>query len=223
MTQTLLDRLGRLDACCISDAADQLGLPPAVTGIGWQSVRRRIAGRVTTVTLAPGTPPNGSHRHLCTSAIERAGPGDIVVVEQRTGVDAAGWGGILSNAAQMRGLAGVIVEGPARDIDEAAELGFPVYSRSTTCRTARGRIFEIASGEPVTVGDTLVSDGDYVVADSSGVVFVPTARIEELLAAAERISAREAAMTEAVRAGEPVSQVMGARYENMLSETEAAQ
>ncbi|MFD2498595.1 RraA family protein [Rhizorhabdus histidinilytica] len=123
----------------------------------------------------------------------------------------------------MRGLAGVIVEGPARDIDEAAELGFPVYSRSTTCRTARGRIFEIASGEPVTVGDTLVSDGDYVVADSSGVVFVPTARIEELLAAAERISAREAAMTEAVRAGEPVGQVMGARYENMLSETEAAQ
>ncbi|MFD2498594.1 hypothetical protein ACFSTI_06710 [Rhizorhabdus histidinilytica] len=103
MTQTLLDRLGRLDACCISDAADQLGLPPAVTGIGWQSVRRRIAGRVTTVTLAPGTPPNGSHRHLCTSAIERAGPGDIVVVEQRTGVDAAGWGGIFPTRRRCAG------------------------------------------------------------------------------------------------------------------------
>lgn len=222
MTDTILDRLGRLDACCISDAGDQIGLPAAVTGIGWRSVRRRIAGRVATVTLAAGTAPNGSHRHLCTSAIERAGAGDVIVVEQRTGVDAAGWGGILSNAAQVRGLAGVIVEGPARDIDEAAELGFPVYSRSATCRTARGRIFEVASGEPVTVGDTLVNEGDYVVADSSGVVFIPASRIEELLAAGERIAAREAAMTSSVRAGEPVSQVMGARYETMLSEPEAA-
>lgn len=222
MTQTLLDRLSGLDACCVSDAADQIGLPPAVTGIGWRSVRRRIAGRVTTVTLAAGSPPSGSHRHLCTSAIERAGAGDIIVVEQSTGVDAGGWGGILSNAAQVRGLAGVIVEGPARDIDEATELGFPVYSRSTTCRTARGRVFEVASGEPVTVGETRVEDGDYVVADSSGIIFVPAARIEELLAAAERIAAREAAMTSAVRAGEPVSQVMGASYENMLSQPEAA-
>ncbi|KQX25136.1 MULTISPECIES: RraA family protein [unclassified Sphingomonas] len=222
MTQSILDRLGRLDACCISDAGDQIGLPPAVTGIGWRSVRGRIAGRVATVTLAAGTAPNGSHRHLCTSAIERAGAGDVIVIEQRTGIDAAGWGGILSNAAKVRGLAGVIVEGPARDIDEAAELGFPVYSRSATCRTARGRIFEIASGEPVTVGDTLVNEGDYVVADSSGVVFVPASRIEELLAAAEKIAAREAAMTSSVRAGEPVSEVMGARYETMLSEPEAA-
>lgn len=220
MTDSPTARLGRLDACCVSDACDQLGLPPAVTGIAPQSTRRRIAGRVATVTLAAGMPPAGSSRHLCTSAIERAGAGDVIVVAQRTGIDAAGWGGILSNAAMVRGLAGVIVDGPARDIDEAAELAFPVYSRSTTCRTARGRVFESASGEPVTIGDVLVREGDYVLADGSGVVFVPAERIDALLDAAERINAREAAMTAAVRAGDPVSQVMGASYEQMLERRE---
>ncbi|MBA15660.1 MAG: dimethylmenaquinone methyltransferase [Sphingomonas sp.] len=212
-------RLGRLDACCISDAGDRIGLKPAVTGIASQSARRRIAGRVATVTLAAGNAPSGSQRHLCTAAIERAEAGDIIVVEQRTGIDAAGWGGILSTAAQIRGLAGVIVEGPARDIDEAADLGFPVYSRSATCRTARGRIHEAASGDPVTIGETTVHEGDYAVADSSGIMFIPAARVEELLATAEAIAAREAAMTTAVRAGDPVSQVMGARYEQMLDKS----
>ncbi|MCM8732038.1 RraA family protein [Hephaestia sp. GCM10023244] len=222
MTDSLITRLGQLDTCCVSDACDQLGLPPAVTGIAPQSARRRIAGRVVTVTLAAGTPPSGSSRHLCTSAIERAGAGDVVVVEQRTGIDAAGWGGILSNAAAMRGLSGVIVDGPARDIDEAAELEFPVYSRSRTCRTARGRIYETASGAPVTIGDSQVNEGDYVLADGSGVVFVPADRIDAVLDAADRINAREAAMTVAVRAGEPVSQVMGASYEQMLTKGAAA-
>jgi 4-hydroxy-4-methyl-2-oxoglutarate aldolase len=221
LPHSIATRLGLLDACCVSDACDQLGLPPAVTGIAPQSVRRRIAGRVATVQLSAGTPPAGSSRHLCTSAIERAGAGDVIVVEQRTGIDAAGWGGILSNAATVRGLAGVIVDGPARDIDEAADLEFPVFSRAKTCRTARGRVFESASGEPVTIGDTVVREGDYVVADSSGIVFIPADRVEQILDAAERINAREAAMTAAVRAGDPVSQVMGASYEKMLDRGDA--
>ena len=77
-------------------------------------------------------------RHLCTAAIEAAAPGDIIVVEQSTGLDAASWGGNLALGAKMRGVAGVIVEGPARDIDDCRKLDFPVFARSHTARTARG-------------------------------------------------------------------------------------
>jgi 4-hydroxy-4-methyl-2-oxoglutarate aldolase len=217
MSDAIAERLAKLDACAISDALDQLGLPASITGLGPQAVRRRIAGRIVTVKLAAGKPPEGAPaRHLCTTAIDTAEPGDVIVVEQRTGVECAGWGGILSNAAKVKGLSGVIVEGLARDVDEAADISFPVYARGATARTARGRIHEASTGEPVTVGEVAVATGDYVVADGSGAAFVPAARIEDVLVAAEAIAAKEAGMTRAVLAGHAVSTIMGAGYEHLL-------
>ena len=221
MGDDIATRLARLDACAVSDALDQLGLPASVTGLVPQAARRRISGRVITVRLVAGKPPEGTTpRHLCTTAIDMAEAGQVIVVEQRTGVECAGWGGILSNAARGRRVSGVIVEGLARDVDEAAEIGFPVYARGSTARTARGRIYEGSTGEPISVGDLTVATGDWVVADGSGAAFVPAARIEELLTAAERIASREAGMTKAVLAGYPVSQVMGGDYEHLLETTE---
>src|SRR2546423_47946 len=97
------ERLSRIDSCAVSDALDKLGLSGSVTGILRASTERRIAGRVLTVKLDRAEGRNSS-RHLCTTAIEAASPGDIIVCEQRTGVDAACWGGNLTIAAKMRGV-----------------------------------------------------------------------------------------------------------------------
>ncbi len=221
MTDSFAERLARLDCCAISDALDQLELPPSVNGISSLAAHRRISGQVITVTLAAGKPPEGAQaKHLCTTAIDMAAPGQVIVVEQRTGVECAGWGGILSNAARLAGVSGVIVEGLARDIDEAHEIGFPVFARGATARTARGRIHEASTGDPIHVGDVVVATGDWVLADASGTAFVPAGKIEAVLAAAERIAAREAEMTKIVLTGTPVSQVMGASYEHLLETNE---
>jgi 4-hydroxy-4-methyl-2-oxoglutarate aldolase len=214
----LISRLSRLDSCAVSDALDKLGLKGAVTGIRRLSTERRIAGRVLTVKLdrAEG---RSNTRHLCTAAIEAASPGDIIVVEQHTGLDAASWGGNLSIGAQVRGVVGVIVDGPVRDVDDSRELDFPVFARDHTARTARGRIVEVATGEPIDVGGVTVTPGDYAVADGSAVVFVAQAEIERLLDAAEAIVAREAAIAQALREGHPISHVMGANYEHMLKKS----
>ena len=177
---------------------------------------RRISGRVVTVKLEKDDGRPVASRHLGTTAIEAAQPGDVIVIEQRTGIDAASWGGNLSLGAQLRGIAGVIVDGPARDIDEAQGYDFPLFARSRTPHTARGRIVETGTNVPITVGDVTVSPGDYVVADGSGVVFVPAREIEAVLDAAEAIAARERAMVAALREGTPITQVMGKSYETML-------
>ena len=215
MTDTLV-RLAQLDACAVSDALDRLQLPGAVTGIQRLTTTRRISGRVITVKMGrdEGQPP--ASRHLGTTAIESAQPGDVIVMEQRTGIDAACWGGNLSLGAKLRQVAGVIVEGPARDIDEAREYDFPVFARSVTARTARGRIVEAATNVPITVGDVTVNPGDFVVADGSGVVFVERDAVERLLDAAEAVIARERTMVAALREGTPISTVMGTGYETML-------
>ena len=214
--EDVVARLGRLDSCAVSDALDKLGLTGAVTGLHRFSTDRRIAGRVVTVKLEQDDGRTAASRHLCTTAIETAQPGDVIVVEQRTGVDAAGWGGNLSLGAKLRGIAGVIVDGPARDVDEGRLHDFTVFARDHTSRTARGRIVETGTNVPITVGDLAVSPGDYVVADGSAVVFVAQRDIQSVLDAAEAIAKRERAMVDSLLEGTPISTVMGKSYETML-------
>ncbi len=214
---SIRERLLRLDACAISDALDQLGLAASVTGLRPLAAPVRISGRVVTVRLAAGKPSEaGPVRHLCAAAIDQADAGDVIVVEHTSGVECAGWGGILSNAARIKRLSGVIVDGFARDVDEARDAGFAVYARGTTARTARGRVYEVATAAPVEIGGVSVCSGDYVVADGSGAAFIPAAKIGDVLESAEAIAAKEAAMTKAVLNGGRVSEIMGGDYEHML-------
>jgi regulator of RNase E activity RraA len=212
----IVSRLNRLDTCAVSDALDKLGLKGVVTGLHRFTTDRRVAGRVLTVKLGLAQASTTSKRHLCTAAIEAAQPGDVIVVEQRTGIDAAAWGGNLSLGAKLRGVAGVVCDAPVRDIDDSREHDFPVFGREHTCRTARGRIVETGTNVPINVGDILVEPGDYVVADGSAVVFVAQADMERVLDAAEAIAQREAAMVRALLDGGTISEVMGASYEHML-------
>jgi len=216
----IVTRLARLDCCAVSDAMDKLGITGRVaSGLEQRATTQRIAGRVVTYRLVPvadAPPPTNPPRHLGTTAIDSASPGDVIVVEQRTGIDAGSWGGILTLGAKVRGIAGVIVDGPVRDIDEARAYGFPVYCSTLTARTARGRVAEIECNGPVSIRGVSVTPGDYVIADASGVAFVARDDVERVLEAAEAIAARESAMAKALLAGQAITQVMGADYEHML-------
>jgi regulator of RNase E activity RraA len=213
MTPT--NRLARLDTCAVSDALDRLGLPGVVSGIRPMAGSHKIAGRVVTVKLVPAE-GRTSKQHLGTAAIEASGTGDVLVIEHRSREDCAGWGGILSRAAKVRGIEGTLVDGAVRDVDESREIGYPVFARAAVPTTARGRVVEEGWNVPVNIGGVEVHPGDFVIADGSGVVFVEKGRIEEVLLAAEEISARERAMAEAVESGKPVSRIMGGDYEAML-------
>jgi len=207
-------RLDRLDTCVVSDALDKLGFTGVVPGLLRLSTDSKITGPVLTVRLEAA---NGrtAERHLCTAAIEAAHPGEIIVVEHRSRSDCAGWGGILSRAAGMRKIAGVIVDGICRDIDESRELGFPVFGRGVLPVTARGRVIETEFNKPVSIGSITVRPGDWVIADGSGVVFITVENLQAVVEQAEKLVAREAQLIADIESGVPVSQVMSRTYENM--------
>ena len=220
VSDPFVQRLARLDCCALSDALDSLRREGTVSGLPPRSSARRIAGRAITLKLvAKDAAPlaAGPPRHLGTAAVEAGGPGSVIVVEQRSGIDAGSWGGILSLAARQRGIEGVVADGPVRDVDEARAYDFPIFARALTARTARGRVAEAATNVAVRIGEVTVAPGDYVLADGSAVVFVRAADVERVLAAAERIAAREAAMAKALLAGQPATAVMGADYEHLLA------
>ena len=118
--------------------------------------------------------------------------------------------------AALRGIGGVVTDGACRDVDEARELKFPVFSRSPAVRTARARIHEQAVGSPIVVGGISVAPGDLVVADGSGVVIVAADQIAAVLDVAEGLALKEADMKKRLNDGVAVDEVLGASYEHLL-------
>jgi 4-hydroxy-4-methyl-2-oxoglutarate aldolase len=216
----LVNRLSNLDSCAVSDALDQLGLPGAVIGIRpvWQC--RRIVGRTVTIKIKP-VGLDKPKQHLCTPAIEAAESGDVLVIDNAGRLDVASWGGILSLASKLKKINGVIVDGACRDVDEARELEFPVYARGSVPVTARGRIMQESFNEEIQCGGVAVKYGDLVIADGSGVVFIPALKAEEVISKAESIAQQEKKMADAVRTGRSILEVMESmRYESMLAKGE---
>ena len=120
----LLPRLSRLDTCAVSDALDSLRLPGATTGVRrlWP-VERTVAGVVRTVTAGQKT-ADGPAAHIAAGAIDVADHGDVIVVANGGRLDVSCWGGILTRAAQLRGIAAVVIDGACRDIGEGQQLDF---------------------------------------------------------------------------------------------------
>ncbi len=211
-------RLAALDTSIVSDALDRLQLRGATIGIRPVWPCPKIVGRVMTVRTAPAGRVTTSH-HLAMRAIAAAEPGDVIVIDSGGRTDVSSWGDILSTAAQTRGLTGVVIDGACRDVDGCQAVGFPVYARGVVPVTARGRIVEESYNTPVQCGGVPVYPGDLVIADGSGVVFIPQDRAEEVLRVAEELAAREQAILAAIRQGVPLLEVDRQHdYERMLRE-----
>ncbi|MEW9267494.1 hypothetical protein AB1207_22355 [Kineococcus endophyticus] len=203
----LLRQLAWLDSTVLSDALDFLGLPPGIAHLTSRWGSPRMVGVVRTVELEADT-GGAPGPHIATRAIATAGAGDVLVVANGGREDVSCWGGLLSLGSIARGVVGVVADGACRDVAEAEALGFPVYARAVTPRTARGRLRERACGERVQIAGVAVDDGDLVLADDSGVVFVPRAYAAEVIARAQAIVGREAAIAADVRRGAEMAQAM---------------
>jgi 3-hexulose-6-phosphate synthase / 6-phospho-3-hexuloisomerase len=138
-------------------------------------------------------------------AIDRAGPGDVIVVDAGGGTTAI-WGELASWSAHGRGVAGVVIDGAARDMDAILELGFPVFSRFVSPNAGEPKGHgEI--GVEVVVGGERVRPGDWIVGDLSGVVVVPRERAAEIANRALDVLEHENRVREEIQRGSTLSRV----------------
>ena len=134
----------------------------------------RLAGPALTVRVPPC-----ENRSIRTAA-EQAETGSVIVVD---GVGASGralWGGNMSKLALERGVAGVVVDGAVRDVDEIEAFGFAVFAAAIVPMPPR-REQTGEMGVPVTCGGLTVNPGDFVYGDADGVVVVPAALHGDIL------------------------------------------
>lgn len=203
----LLDRLAALDTNTVSDALDLLGLKGATAGLRPLWNCPKIVGRASTVLLGPKG-DNLPTVHLITPVVERIDSDDRVLVIAGGLEGISCWGDTLANAAVSKRVRGTVIDGFSRDIDGNASIGYPVFGRGITMISARNRVVQIDSAVTITVAGVEVSEDDYVIADNCGTVFVPQASIEQVVTIGERITRRQNAMVDAVRAGRSVAEVM---------------
>jgi regulator of RNase E activity RraA len=113
--------------------------------------------------------------------LDEAAPGSVLVFVFPNDLDTAALGNLMATTAKVRGLAGAVVDGAVRDIDEIEQIGLPIWARSTSPATSVGRYVSVGKNEPVTCANVLVRPGDWIVADVTGVVVIPKDKLGEVV------------------------------------------
>ena len=135
------------------------------------------------------------------AAIAYANPGDVLVLTMPVPRPVALVGDLLATQAKARGVAGLLIDGSVRDVEELVETGLPIWARWIRVRGA-GKDVPGTIDEPVIVGGARIAAGDTVVLDADGAAVVARERVEEVLEAAKRREEKERVKRAKLQAGE---------------------
>jgi len=115
-------------------------------------------------------------------AIDSLRPGEVTVHSTDHSWTVAPWGELLSTASRMRGSAGTIVDALVRDVKRIVAMGFPTFARGIKPLDSCGRGFVADIDVTISCGEVEVHPGELVVGDYDGVVVIPRAVEDEVLA-----------------------------------------
>jgi 4-hydroxy-4-methyl-2-oxoglutarate aldolase len=141
-------------------------------------------------------------------AVAEAPAGHVLVASVGSEPERGYWGEVLTTGAETRGIVGLVIDGGVRDVSALAGHGFPVFSSTIALRGATKEHPGRTGGQSV-VGDVVVHEGDWIVADADGVTVVPRAQLADVLAAGQAREAKEAKFFEQLRAGKTTVELLG--------------
>jgi 4-hydroxy-4-methyl-2-oxoglutarate aldolase len=195
-------------------AADLLPLGTATVGEAWPPARlgaaplrplapgMALAGPALTVRCLPG---DNLALHL---AIAAARPGDVLVVDYGGSLESGPFGEIMALACQMRGIAGMVIDGAVRDSAQIAALGFPVFARGLNIRGTVKKDPGVIGGT-IHLGGTDIAAADVVLADADAILALNGSDLDAALAAARNRAGRETRVMDRLRQGETTLSILG--------------
>jgi len=139
-------------------------------------------------------------------AVDRAKPGDVIVVDA-CGGDIAVWGELASWSCKTKGVAGVVIDGAARDIEEIVDMAFPLFSRNISSNAGEPKGYG-GIGHEIVCGGVTVRTGDWIIGDESGVVVVSHENAVEVANRALDVLERENRIREEIKRGGTLSDVL---------------
>ena len=173
-------------------------LPPEIRPLAPGQV---LAGVVATVSgrVDPGADP---HQTLLgwTGLLSKARADTVLICQPNNSV-VAHMGELSAETLKRKGVRGYVVDGGCRDVEFILELGFPVWCRYFTPRDIVGYWLPDRFDQPITIGQVTIAPGDLVLGDRDGMVILPAARAEAIVAAAEEATHTENLVRKAILSG----------------------
>lgn len=196
--ESIRSALGELGAATLGESGAR-PMAPRIHGV-W--VGARLAAPAFPVGCSAGD-------NLALHVAVATAPSGAALVADVGGLAERGyWGEVLTTAARSRGLVGLVLDGGVRDVDALEAHAFPVFATVVALAGATKQSPGTA-GAPVVVGGVRVAAGDWVVGDRDGVVVVPAAVLDDVVARARARATRERQIFEALRGGATTLEVLG--------------
>lgn len=191
-----------LSAASLHEAAGRTGaLPAAIRPL---APHLKVAGPAYPVRCLPGD--NLFLHH----AIYAASPGDVLVVDVGPQAEFGHWGDIMAKAAQVRGIAGLVITGGVRDSRQLVAMGFPTFSGCVSIRGTRKDPHGPGSiGEAIEIGGVRIAPGDLVFGDADGVVVVAADQVERVVGKARERDALEEDYARRLECGDTTLAIYG--------------
>jgi 4-hydroxy-4-methyl-2-oxoglutarate aldolase len=197
---TAADRFIDFDPATLYEAAGQRGMVDPAIRPAWRGAK--VCGPALTVDCPPGD--NLMLHH----AVAAAAAGMVIVAKVGGYLLTGAWGEVLTTAAGIKGVAGLVMDGAVRDIEAIAERGFPVFSRGLAIGSCTKERFGILN-ESILFGGVNVRPGDIVVGDSDGLVIIDQDQADEIYEASVERRQRERQLMSELAKGKTTLELLG--------------
>ena len=194
----------------VADVLDELGLPGALPASTFRPTiaGARVVGPALTVrNIARTGDPAAAARERKNGMAEieahnLAQPGDVLVIDGVSGC--SNLGGMSSQIGKRQGQIGAVVSGGVRDVAQSRAIAYPVWATEVSPLTGKWRLETVEINGVVRIGGLQVAAGDLVLADDTGVCFVPRERVTEVLRLCQKKAAAEETRCAAIDRGAPL-------------------
>jgi len=194
--QDLIDAYRHVEVASVSDALEQLTGRRMYMSHKMQPIfPAKFAGFALTVKLQKdegNRDPAALNGML--AAIDQGALNSVWVMVVEDGVNIAGMGGLMGTAMSARGYSGAVIDGGVRDLGQLRKIGFPVFALGVVPSTSVHHYRFGGANVSLVCDGVEVQPGDIISADNDGVVVVPRAKAEEVLALAQTLDFQEHSM-----------------------------
>jgi len=181
----------------VTDAMHRKG---AMTGIVSICGNVKLVGRAVTVQTFAGDWAKP------VEAIDVAEKDTVIVINNDGGTHVAPWGELATLSCVKKGIAGVVIDGAVRDVDDIRAMKFPVFAKAIVPNAGEPKGLGEINTEISCCGQN-VRPGDWIIGDESGVVVIPAERAYEIARRALEVRKNEERIREEIRRGSTLSEV----------------
>lgn len=208
----IITKFKTLDTCCISDAADRLGITCGLYGIKPVVKGKRICGQAFTVHYVPCGVVKGTVGDF----LDDVEPGQIVVIDNAGRDYCTVWGDLMSISSTNRGIEGTVIDGVCRDVPTIYGLEYPIFTKGTYMVTGKDRVQVDYVNIPVSVSGVQIKPLDIIFGDDTGVVSIPLERAEDVLKVAFEIEEKEKLIASGLNEGKGLTKARAlVNYHNL--------